>query len=124
MRILLYAAIWIGATATGTQGATSVPVARQLAIDACSACHQVTPEQRPPPLVFDPDEQVNVAAPAFDAIAAKFRHRPAALRQLILAPRHPMREQNWDPADLTAVITFVRSIKPSVPPSHPGPATP
>jgi hypothetical protein len=43
-------------------------------------------------------------------IARKYARRPAALRRFILNPVHPMPEQNWDPADLTAVVAFILSL--------------
>ena len=110
MRILLHAAISIGITAGGAQAAQGPRVGRELAIDACSACHQVMPNQKPRPPVFNPEEYANVSAPAFSAIAVKYAGRPWALRHVILNPVHPMPEQNWDPADLTAVIAFIQSL--------------
>jgi mono/diheme cytochrome c family protein len=103
--------MWIAAAVAGTQAAPDVRAGRDLAIDACSACHQVTQEQKSRPPVFDRDEQTYVPAPSFNAIAIKYFDRPSALRAFILAPAHPMREQNWDPADLAAVVAFIRSLK-------------
>lgn len=110
MRILFPTILWIAATIVGAQAAQNVRAGRALAIDACSACHQVTPDQKSRLPVFNPDEYANVAAPPFRAIAAKYARRPLALRRIILNPVHPMPEQNWDPADLTAVITFIQSL--------------
>ncbi len=109
MRILLYSLISMGVMTSAALAAQKIQSGRDLAIDACSACHQVTPEQKPPPLVFNPDEYVDVLAPSFGTIAAKYKRRPAALRRFILNPIHPMREQDWDPADLTAVVAFIQS---------------
>lgn len=95
---------------------------RTLAIDACSACHQVTADQKPRPPVFDPDEYRNVVPPSFAAIAAKYSRRPWALRRFILLPRHPMPEQNWDPADLTAVVAFILAKKMVAPTPRPNPS--
>lgn len=110
MRILLLTVLWIAVATVGAQAAQNVRAGRALAIDACSACHQVTPDQKPRPPVFNPDEYVNVAAPSFRAIATKYARRPMALRRIILNPVHPMPEQDWDPADLTAVVTFIQSL--------------
>jgi hypothetical protein len=33
------------------------------------------------------------------------------LRQLILNPPHPMREQQWSEADLKAVIAYIQSLR-------------
>ena len=107
MRILHFTGIWIAAMVVGAHAAQNVRAGRELAIGACSACHQVTPDQKPRPPVFNLEEQVSLAAPSFEAIAAKYAHRPAALRRIITDPVHPMPEQNWDPDDLTAVIAFI-----------------
>jgi mono/diheme cytochrome c family protein len=112
-RILLFVLVWIGVTAAGAQAAQNNRAGRKLAIDACSACHQVITGQKPRPAVFNPEEYANVAAPAFATIAAKYAHRPWALRRFILNPVHPMPEQNWDPADLTAVVAFIQSRAPA-----------
>jgi mono/diheme cytochrome c family protein len=105
----------------GAQGAGSVRAGRALAIDARSACHQVTADQKPRPPVFNPKEYANVAAPAFSAISLKYAERPWALRRFILNPVHPMPEQNWDPADLTAVVVFIQSLRHATPPGRGGP---
>jgi mono/diheme cytochrome c family protein len=102
----------------GAQGAGSVRAGRALAIDACSACHQVTANQKPRPPAFNPEEYANVAAPAFSAISLKYAERPWALRRFILNPVHPMPEQNWDPADLTAVVAFIQSLRHTTPPGR------
>jgi mono/diheme cytochrome c family protein len=123
MRTFL-AVIWIGSAVTGAQAAQNVRAGRELAIDACSACHQVTPDQKPRLPVFNPDEYAHVVAPPFIAIAVKYSHRPWALRRFILAPVHPMPEQNWDPADLTAVIAFILSLEHAPPIPASGYVTP
>jgi mono/diheme cytochrome c family protein len=114
--ILISALFWASFAASSAQAAQNVRAGRVLAIDACSACHQITPDQKPRPPVFNPDEYAHVTAPPFSAIAMKYNHRPWTLRRFILLPKHPMPEQNWDPADLTAVINFILS-----PPSGPSP---
>jgi mono/diheme cytochrome c family protein len=119
IRLTFYAVLWIGAMACGAQAAQNIRAGRELAIDACSACHRVTPDQKPRPPVFNPEEYANVAAPAFSAIAEKYARRPLALRRFILNPVHPMPEQNWDPADLTAVVAFIQSLRHAAPaPRH------
>jgi len=110
MRVLIYTVIWIGAMSMGAQAARNVRAGRALAIEACAACHQVTPNQKPRLPVFNPEEYANVVAPPFNAIAKKYARRSLALRRFILAPVHPMPEQNWDPTDLTAVVAFIQSL--------------
>jgi mono/diheme cytochrome c family protein len=115
MRILICTLTWLMGAAVGAQAAQNVRAGRELAVQACSACHQVTSDQKPRMAVFNPDEYANVAAPPFRKIAAKYARRPLALRQFILNPVHPMPEQNWDPADLTAVVTFIQSLRHTAP---------
>jgi mono/diheme cytochrome c family protein len=113
-RFLLCTLVWITVTVTGAQAAQNIRAGRELAIQACSACHQVTADQKPRPPVFNPEEYANVAAPTFVAVAAKYARRPWALRRFILNPVHPMPEQNWDPADLTSVVAFIQSLSPAI----------
>ena len=98
------AAASVAATASLSEG-------RDMAMGACSACHQVTPDQKPPSPPFDPVEAVNVAAPDFGAIAWKYANRPVALRRRILEPRHPMPEMDWDAQGLNNVIAYIRSAR-------------
>ena len=99
-----------GVTILGAQAATGVPEGRVIAVEACSACHQVLPDQKPPPPVFDRDEDRNVPAPSFADIARKYRGKPRQLRAFITAPLHPMREQDWDRVDLDAVADYIGSL--------------
>ena len=82
---------------------------RRLAIEACSACHQVTAHQPRPTPVGNPDTNEYVAAPSFADIAAKFRHNEPGLRAFILAPDHPMREQTFLPRDLNDIVAYIGS---------------
>jgi mono/diheme cytochrome c family protein len=118
MRLLILILIGLVTGMTGSLAAPNLQAGRELAIEACSACHQVTADQKPRPPVFNPDEYANVSAPPFKAIAAKYARRPSALRYFILNPVHPMPEQQWDSADLTAVVAFIQSLHPA--PSVPG----
>ena len=124
MRILPWILLWFATALAEAQAGPNVQAGQALALEACSACHHVMPEQRMPAPVYNPDEHVNVVAPTFAAIAAKYANRPSALRRLIVTPVHPMREQNWDPADLVAVIGFIQSLQPPVPTPRPEPVTP
>ncbi|MEJ0028338.1 MAG: c-type cytochrome [Rhizomicrobium sp.] len=96
-----------------TAAAAGMPDAargRGLAIEACSACHQVTARQPRPAPVADPDTAEAVAAPSFAAIGGKFRHDAAGLRAFILAPDHPMREQRFVPRDLDDIVAYIRAL--------------
>jgi hypothetical protein len=115
MRVLFYTLACLIGMQAGAQAAQNVRAGRELAVAACSACHQVTSDQKPRMAVFNPDEYANVVAPPFSKIAAKYARRPLALRRFILNPVHPMPEQNWDPTDLTAVVAFIQSLDRAVP---------
>jgi hypothetical protein len=84
---------------------------RQDAVADCSACHRVTADQRPPAPVPDPDEIHDVLAPSFDVIARRYAGKRAALRAIIQAPRHPMREQQFLKRDLTAITEYIGSLR-------------
>jgi mono/diheme cytochrome c family protein len=84
---------------------------KAIAIDACSACHRVTAQQKPPPPVFDIDEQAKILAPDFRTIARRRGTNPVWLRNFILAPRHPMREQDWNARDLKEVVAYIQSLR-------------
>jgi len=93
--------------------AAAPPVAlrgRTLAIQACSACHQVTETQSPSAPVLNPDTLEHVPAPSFAEIAHKYGRNTKALRAFIRAPAHPMREQQFLPHDLDAIVVYIRSL--------------
>ena len=83
-----------------------------LARDACSACHQVSPGQKPPPPVFDLDEEARIAAPSFMKIARDPRKDAAYLRKVITRPHYPMKEQVYDDEDLDGIIAYILSLRP------------
>lgn len=84
---------------------------RQAAIEDCSACHRVIRQQKQPSAVADPDEARTVETPAFDQIARQYAGRPDALAYFILAPRHPMREQEFPPHELKAIVHYISSLR-------------
>jgi len=91
--------------------ADPISTGRDIAVDACSACHKVTASQAEPALVPDRDELTEVKAPSFAAIAKRTGGDTRILTQDITEPKHPMREQEWRPEDLKAVIAYIRSLK-------------
>ncbi len=110
MRIVLTGLCLALAFATAAEArAPDAARGRRLAIEACSACHQVTANQPRPTPVGNPDTNEYVAAPAFAVIAVKFRHNEPGLRKFILAPDHPMREQTFLPQDLDDIVAYIRS---------------
>lgn len=83
-----------------------------LARDACSACHQVSAGQKPPPPVFDLDQEARIAAPSFMKIARDPRKDAAYLRKVIIRPHYPMKEQVYDDEDLDGIIAYILSLRP------------
>ena len=88
----------------------SIAHGKEIATEACSACHQVAAEQLLPPPVSDPDEHTMVAAPSFYDIARAHGADADYMRNKILLPQHPMRAQDWNDADLKAVIDYIQSL--------------
>jgi len=86
-----------------------------MAHDACSACHQVSPDQKPPAPVFDQDQEIGIRAPSFMKIARDRRKDFAYLSRVIGEPHYPMREQMLDPEDRNAIIAYILSLRPSRP---------
>ncbi len=84
---------------------------RVAAKEDCAACHRITRQQRQPPAIADPDEARTVEAPTFNQIAKQYAGRPTALAQSIMAPRHPMREQEFPPHELKQIIRYIRSLE-------------
>lgn len=85
-------------------------VGRTIAKEACAACHQVLPGQTIPAPVHDADEGIDITPPTFVEIAKRYRGNHKALRNFILVPYHPMREQEWNSDDLDDVIAFIAAI--------------
>jgi mono/diheme cytochrome c family protein len=96
--------------AAGPEG--QISEGASMARDACSACHQVSPDQKPPPPVFDQDQEVGIIAPSFMKIASNPRNNAARLRKVIAEPHYPMREQMLDPEDRNALIAYIISLRP------------
>jgi mono/diheme cytochrome c family protein len=85
---------------------------KSLAQQYCSACHQVTKEQAlPPNVVVDTGTgSEEFEPPSFAAIARKDRSE-AALRDRILHPYYPMREQQFVPEELDAIIAYILALR-------------
>ena len=101
----------LGGTTNGLAADARIAYGATLARDACSACHQVTPRQKPPPPVFNPDEEASVAAPSFMKIARDNRTNATFLRKVITRPHYPMREQSYDRDDLDAIVAYILSLR-------------
>jgi len=85
-------------------------VGRTLAIQSCSACHQVTETQGPRASVLNPDSLEHVRAPSFVQISRKYGKNTKSLRAFILLPEHPMPEQKFLAHDLDAIVAYIRSL--------------
>lgn len=109
---ILVAPILVFAPQTAGKPVNPVETGRALAIEACSACHQVTATQKRPSPVPNPDEGIPTEAPTFRAIAE--RCTPAdRLRAEVANPHYPMREQMLDGIDLDALAAYIRSLAPA-----------
>lgn len=107
---ILAIAMLAGASAPAEARAANATRGRVLAIEDCSACHQVTARQSLPPPVRDPDADENIAAPTFAVIGRKYAGDPKALRAFIVEPHYPMREQEFLPRDLDDIVAYIRAL--------------
>jgi mono/diheme cytochrome c family protein len=87
-----------------------VDLGKDRAIESCSACHQVTADQKLPAPVPNPDQLEMVAAPSFASIAAAYEGKDRELRAFIKTPQHPMKEQQFLDSDLDAIIAYIHSV--------------
>jgi len=100
------------ATAANGGVITKVEQGRLNAAEACSACHQVRPEQPPRPPVHDDNEDMDVQPPSFMDIARAHGTDVDYLRKHIREPQWPMREQMMDEEYLNDIILYIRSLRP------------
>lgn len=89
----------------------SVDAGRALAQEACSACHQVVPDQHRPPPVANADESTKVQAPSFPEVA-QLCLSESDLRAKITSPHYPMREQVLSDIDVGSLAQYIRSLAP------------
>ncbi len=114
IRVLLVAAALatanVGAAAAG--GLTAAD-GKSLAQQYCTACHRVTQEQaQPPDVVVDTGSGPETfQAPSFGRIAARADRTEAQLRERILNPHYPMREQQFIPEELDAIVAYILSLR-------------
>jgi mono/diheme cytochrome c family protein len=108
-RIAAAVGLLLGLATTASAHAPLAAIGRTLAIQSCSACHQVTDTQMPPAAVLNLDTLEQVRAPSFAQISQKYGKNIKSLRAFILTPKHPMREQRFLPRDLDAIVAYIRS---------------
>jgi hypothetical protein len=93
-------------------GASSTVDGKTLAIEACSACHQVVPGQGKPPPVANPDEGSRIQAPSFVEIANRCQ-AAGDLQAKVANPHYPMRAQALSAGDAEAIARYIRSLAPA-----------
>jgi cytochrome c len=82
---------------------------REIAIQVCSSCHQVTATQVLPPDVPVPDGSVPTAS--FFDMAETRGDDPEYLRKMILSPHYPMPARQWSERDLKAIVAYIQSLR-------------
>ena len=107
---LLFAALLLIPT-YAFANSNEVEMGRERAIESCSGCHQVTAQQPQPSPVPFPEENALVVPPSFEAISLKYDGHEEELRAFVLAPDHPMKEQQFLPIDLNAIIAYIKKAK-------------
>jgi mono/diheme cytochrome c family protein len=100
------------ATSAAARTGDKAAQGKVFAIDACSACHQVEPGQKPPPPVHDANTDEDVTAPSFMEIARDHGTNKDYLRRHIKDPAWPMRQQMFDDYYLEDIIAYIRSLDP------------
>ena len=108
--IVLAAALSFATVAHG-RVITKVEQGRLNAMEACSACHQVRPEQLPRPPVHDDNEDMDVQPPSFMDIANAHGTDIEYLRKHISEPDWPMRGQMMDDEYLNDIILYIGSLR-------------
>ncbi len=95
--------------ASTAMAGTPVVDGRQMAIEACGACHQVDTRQKRPDAVPEGDEGARTLAPTFAEIADSCLSGND-LRSRIANPHYPMRQQEFLPLDLDDLSIYIRSL--------------
>jgi|SRR5215468_795950 len=110
--VLAIAILSAGAPAAQAGGLTAAD-GKTLAQQYCSACHRVAPEQaQPPDVVVDTGSGPETyQAPSFARIAARPDRTAAEVRQRIQSPHYPMREQQFIPEELDAIVAYILSLR-------------
>lgn len=110
--LLALAALTVGVAPAHAGGLTAAD-GKALAQQYCSACHRVAQEQaQPPDVVVDTGSgPESYQAPNFAQIAARPDRTEAELRKRIQNPHYPMREQQFIPEELDAIIAYILSLR-------------
>ena len=118
-RVLFYLSSFLLLANVAQAAPGIVAQGRAFAIEACSACHQVRPGQKPPPAVHDANFDEDVLAPSFMEIARTHGTNIEYLRKHITEPEWPMREQMMDDYYLYDIIAYIQSLTPKPAAEHP-----
>jgi len=111
---MFLAAAVLALTAPPTQGGgLTAADGKTLAQQYCAACHRVTREQaQPPDVAVDTGTGTETyQAPSFARIAARPDRSEAYLRARITNPHYPMREQEFIPEELDAIVAYILSLR-------------
>ena len=95
--------------ATANASAASIENGRELAVEACGACHKVTQQQKTPVPVAEGSDGTYVEAPTFAQIAARCL-AAQDLHARIAYPHYPMREQELMPLDFDNLAAYIQSL--------------
>jgi len=96
-------------TANSALLAKTVDAGRSLAIEGCSGCHQVIPQQKRPSPVSEGEDGAWTEAPTFSEIANRC-FSADELKAKIVNPHYPMREQLLMPIDVNNLAIYIRSL--------------
>jgi len=98
---------------SGTAATLTADDGKSLAQQYCSACHRVTQAQPPPqPVAVDTgSSSEEYVAPSFRSIAARRDLTNAQLRDKVLRPHYPMREQLFIAEELDAILAYIVSLR-------------
>ena len=91
-----------GCLVGGAASADDPVAGKNLAVDVCSGCHLVAPEQRGP---------VSDGVPAFAALAADTSMTDARLRSFVVDPHPAMPQVQLTATEIDAIVAYIRSLQ-------------
>jgi mono/diheme cytochrome c family protein len=104
------ALLWVDGRPAAAEGLTADD-GELLAQAYCLACHRVSKEQPPPrDVTVDTGRLEDYEVPSFGLIA-RADLTDAELSRRILLPHYPMREQEFLPEELEAIVAYLISLR-------------